>query len=113
MQGEHVESCHLERPHQPTVLCWHPTKPVLALGWENGDALLLTHPSGDQTALSSTHSVCITLLEWSSSGSRLVTGDQVRFVHEYRFPFLFCSGAATANIVPPSNLLNPLVSHQQ
>ncbi|XP_075890571.1 intraflagellar transport protein 140 homolog [Nelusetta ayraudi] len=75
-QGEHVESCHIERPHQPTVLCWHPTKPVLVLGWENGDALLLTHPSGDQTALSSTHSVCITLLEWSSSGSRLVTGDQ-------------------------------------
>lgn len=88
MQGEHVEGCHLERPHQPTVLCWHPTKPVLALGWENGDALLLTHPSGDQTALSSTHSVCITLLEWSSSGSRLVTGDQVSFVHEYHFSFL-------------------------
>lgn len=88
MQGEHVESCHIERPHQPTVLCWHPTKPVLVLGWENGDALLLTHPSGDQTALSSTHSVCITLLEWSSSGSRLVTGDQVSVEPEYRFSFL-------------------------
>lgn len=88
MQGEHVESCHLERPHQPTVLCWHPTKPVLALGWENGDALLLTHPSGDQTALSSTHCVCITLLEWSSSGSRLVTGDQVSCAPDNHFSFL-------------------------
>lgn len=88
MQGEHVESCHIERPHQPTVLCWHPTKPVLALGWENGDALLLTHPSGDQTALSSAHSVCITLLEWSSSGSRLVTGDQVSVEPECCFSFL-------------------------
>lgn len=77
MQGEHVESCHLERPHQPTVLRWHPTKPVLALGWENGEVVLLTHPSGDQTVLPSTHTACITLLEWSSSGSRLVTGDQV------------------------------------
>ncbi|XP_041671340.1 intraflagellar transport protein 140 homolog [Cheilinus undulatus] len=75
-QGEYVESCHLEHPQQPTVLCWHPTKPVLALGWENGEVVLLTHPSGDQTVLPSTHTVCITLLEWSSSGSRLVTGDQ-------------------------------------
>lgn len=83
VQGEHVESCHLERPHQPAVLRWHPTKPVLALGWENGDVLLLTHPSGDQTPLSSTHSVCISLLEWSSSGSRLVTGDQVGAAHWY------------------------------
>ncbi|KAM6964373.1 intraflagellar transport protein 140 homolog isoform 2-T2 [Tautogolabrus adspersus] len=74
-QGEYVESCHLERPYLPTVLRWHPTKPVLALGWENGEVVLLTHPSGDQTVLPSTHTDCITLLEWSSSGSRLVTGD--------------------------------------
>ncbi|XP_028263814.1 intraflagellar transport protein 140 homolog [Parambassis ranga] len=75
-QGEYVESCHVQRPHQPEVLRWHPTKPVLALGWENGEVVLLTHPSGDQTVLPSIHTVCITLLEWSSSGSRLVTGDQ-------------------------------------
>lgn len=77
MQGESVDSCHLERPHLPTALRWHPVKPVLALGWEDGAVVLLTHPSGDQTVLPSTHSACITLLEWSSSGSRLVTGDQV------------------------------------
>ncbi|XP_044193260.1 intraflagellar transport protein 140 homolog [Thunnus albacares] len=75
-QGEYVESCHIERPYQPTVLRWHPTKPVLALGWENGEVLLLTHPSGDQTVLPNAHTASITLLEWSSSGSRLVTGDQ-------------------------------------
>ncbi|XP_067431653.1 intraflagellar transport protein 140 homolog [Thunnus thynnus] len=75
-QGEYVESCHVERPYQPTVLRWHPTKPVLALSWENGEVLLLTHPSGDQTVLPNAHTASITLLEWSSSGSRLVTGDQ-------------------------------------
>uniref|UniRef100_A0A667XJ74 Intraflagellar transport 140 n=1 Tax=Myripristis murdjan TaxID=586833 RepID=A0A667XJ74_9TELE len=76
-QGEFVESCHVNRPNQPTVLRWHPIKPVLALGWENGEVLLLTHPSGDQTVLPNTHNASITLLEWSSSGSRLVTGDQM------------------------------------
>uniref|UniRef100_A0A3B4XIP2 Intraflagellar transport 140 n=1 Tax=Seriola lalandi dorsalis TaxID=1841481 RepID=A0A3B4XIP2_SERLL len=75
-QGEYVESCHVERPYQPTVLRWHPTKPVLALGWEKGEVVLLTYPSGDQTVLPSTHTAYITLLEWSSSGSRLVSGDQ-------------------------------------
>uniref|UniRef100_A0A673Y6A4 Intraflagellar transport 140 n=2 Tax=Salmo trutta TaxID=8032 RepID=A0A673Y6A4_SALTR len=76
-QGEHVGSCHVDRPFQPTVLRWHPTKPLLALGWETGEVLLLTHPSGEQTPLPATHTACITLLEWSSSGSRLITGDQM------------------------------------
>lgn len=77
MQGEYVESCHVERPHQPTALRWHPTKPLLAIGWETGEVVLLTHPSGDQTVIPSTHTACMLLLDWSSSGSRLVTGDQV------------------------------------
>uniref|UniRef100_A0A673BZH3 IFT140 first beta-propeller domain-containing protein n=1 Tax=Sphaeramia orbicularis TaxID=375764 RepID=A0A673BZH3_9TELE len=76
-QGEYAERCHVERPHQIAVLRWHPIKPVLAVSWENGEVLLLMHPFGDQTVLPSTHTVCITLLEWSSSGSLLVTGDQV------------------------------------
>ncbi|TMS22663.1 Intraflagellar transport protein 140-like protein [Larimichthys crocea] len=75
-QGEYVESCHLERPHPPTLLRWHPLKPVLALGWENGEVVLLIHPVGHQTVLPIAHTACITLLEWSGSGSRLVTGDQ-------------------------------------
>ncbi|KAJ3608297.1 hypothetical protein NHX12_025346 [Muraenolepis orangiensis] len=77
-QGEFVESCHVERPDkQATALRWHPMKPVLALGWESGEALLLSHPSGEQSPLPSTHTAPITLLEWSCSGSRLVTGDQM------------------------------------
>ncbi|XP_068452167.1 intraflagellar transport protein 140 homolog, partial [Clinocottus analis] len=107
-QGEYVNSCHLEQPHLPTVLRWHPIKPVLALGWENGQVVLLTHPSGDQTVLPSIHVACITLLEWSSSGSRLVTGDQTGVLavwkvdargrlhgnhlvkHEYKKPLTCC-----------------------
>uniref|UniRef100_A0A3P9DT49 Intraflagellar transport 140 n=1 Tax=Maylandia zebra TaxID=106582 RepID=A0A3P9DT49_9CICH len=75
-QGEYVESCHVVRPHQPTGLRWHPTKPVLAVGWDNGEVVLLTHPPGDQTVLPGVHTTTIKLLEWSSFGSRLVTGDE-------------------------------------
>ncbi|XP_028845088.1 intraflagellar transport protein 140 homolog isoform X3 [Denticeps clupeoides] len=75
--GEHVDQCRVERGCSPAVLRWHPSKPVLCVGWENGDVLLLTHPSGEQTPLpQNSHTACITLLEWSHSGSRLVTGDQ-------------------------------------
>ncbi|XP_056152909.1 intraflagellar transport protein 140 homolog isoform X2 [Lampris incognitus] len=84
-QGEFVESCHVDRPYQPTVLRWHPSKPLLALGWEVGEVLLLTHPSGEQTVLPNTHTNYITLLEWSSSGSRLVTGDQMGVLAVWRF----------------------------
>lgn len=85
MQGEYVESCHVERPHQTTALRWHPTKPLLAIGWENGEVVLLTYPSGDQAVIPSTHTACMLLLEWSSSGSRLVTGDQVCFSDDFTF----------------------------
>ncbi|KAF5894331.1 intraflagellar transport protein, partial [Clarias magur] len=76
-QGERVESCHVERECAPALLRWHPTKPVLAVGWETGETLLLTHPHGEHTPLpGNTHTACVTLLEWSCSGARLVTGDQ-------------------------------------
>uniref|UniRef100_A0A3P8VSN0 Intraflagellar transport 140 n=1 Tax=Cynoglossus semilaevis TaxID=244447 RepID=A0A3P8VSN0_CYNSE len=113
-QGEFVESCHVGRPHQPTVLRWHPLKPVLAVGWENGEVMVLTHPSGDQTVLSSTHLAAITVIEWSSSGSRLVTGDQAGVLavwkvdprgrlqgnhlvkHEYHKPLTCCTFRPTS-----------------
>lgn len=76
-QGEHVELCHVERGFSPSLLQWHPTKPLLAVGWETGETILLSHPSGEHTPLpNNTHTACITVLEWSSNGSRLVTGDQ-------------------------------------
>lgn len=75
-QGDFVERCHVERPYQPTVMRWHPMKPVLAVGWENGEVILVTYPSGDQAVLPSTHLVSSSLLAWSGSGTRLVTGDQ-------------------------------------
>ncbi|KAF4087733.1 hypothetical protein AMELA_G00073850 [Ameiurus melas] len=76
-QGERVELCHVERVCAPALLRWHPSKPVLAVGWETGETLLLTHPLGEHTPLpNNTHTARISLLEWSCSGARLVTGDQ-------------------------------------
>uniref|UniRef100_A0A8C1Q5T2 Intraflagellar transport protein 140 homolog n=1 Tax=Cyprinus carpio TaxID=7962 RepID=A0A8C1Q5T2_CYPCA len=84
-QGEHVELCHVERGFSPSLLLWHPTKPLLAVGWETGETVLLSHPSGELTPLpNNTHTACITVLEWSSNGSRLVTGDQAGVMAVWR-----------------------------
>uniref|UniRef100_A0A672N0M4 Intraflagellar transport 140 n=1 Tax=Sinocyclocheilus grahami TaxID=75366 RepID=A0A672N0M4_SINGR len=84
-QGEHVELCHVERGFCPSLLQWHPTKPLLAVGWETGETMLLSHPSGELTPLpNNTHNACITVLEWSSNGSRLVTGDQAGVMAVWR-----------------------------
>uniref|UniRef100_A0A672MYR0 Intraflagellar transport 140 n=1 Tax=Sinocyclocheilus grahami TaxID=75366 RepID=A0A672MYR0_SINGR len=83
--GEHVELCHVERGFCPSLLQWHPTKPLLAVGWETGETMLLSHPSGELTPLpNNTHNACITVLEWSSNGSRLVTGDQAGVMAVWR-----------------------------
>ncbi|XP_048847908.1 intraflagellar transport protein 140 homolog isoform X2 [Brienomyrus brachyistius] len=76
-QGECVPSGHVERAFPPTLLCWHPSKAVLAVGWETGEVLLHSHPSGEQSSLPATHTASITLLEWASAGSRLLTGDRM------------------------------------
>uniref|UniRef100_A0A673HQW8 Intraflagellar transport 140 homolog (Chlamydomonas) n=1 Tax=Sinocyclocheilus rhinocerous TaxID=307959 RepID=A0A673HQW8_9TELE len=84
-QGEHVELCHVERGFSPSLLQWHPTKALLAVGWETGETMLLSHPSGEHTPLpNNTHTACITVLEWSSNGNRLVTGDQAGVMAVWR-----------------------------
>uniref|UniRef100_A0A673G7I8 Intraflagellar transport protein 140 homolog n=1 Tax=Sinocyclocheilus rhinocerous TaxID=307959 RepID=A0A673G7I8_9TELE len=71
--------------HLPSLLQWHPTKLLLAVGWETGETMLLSHPSGELTPLpNNTHNACITVLEWSSNGGRLVTGDQAGVMAVWR-----------------------------
>ncbi|TRY92904.1 hypothetical protein DNTS_005716, partial [Danionella cerebrum] len=84
-QGQYADLCHIERGFSPALFRWHPTKPLLAVGWETGETLLLSHPSGEHTLLpGNTHTACITVLEWSSNGSRLVTGDQAGVMTVWR-----------------------------
>uniref|UniRef100_A0A8C9SZL0 Intraflagellar transport 140 n=1 Tax=Scleropages formosus TaxID=113540 RepID=A0A8C9SZL0_SCLFO len=75
-QGEHVASCHVQRSSPASVLRWHPSKAVLAVGWHAGEVLLLSHPSGEQGSLPAAHTSGIAVLEWNGAGSRLLTGDQ-------------------------------------
>ncbi|XP_064415198.1 intraflagellar transport protein 140 homolog [Latimeria chalumnae] len=76
-QGEHVPNAQIERSFQPTALSWHPSKRILATGWETGEVTIYSEQDGDHQTLPTIHTSEITVLKWSTNGSRLVSADKL------------------------------------
>ncbi|XP_010134604.1 PREDICTED: intraflagellar transport protein 140 homolog [Buceros rhinoceros silvestris] len=75
-QGEHMSDAHVERSFHVTSLSWHPSRPLLAAGWEAGEVLIINIEDKEQHAAPPNHTTKITVLTWSADGAHLVSGDK-------------------------------------
>ena len=67
----------LKRHAQPLVLEWHPTKKIVATGWDSGEALIWNEHDHELHEVTHLHKSEIRALRWTSNGTRLLSVDSV------------------------------------
>ncbi|CAM9937918.1 intraflagellar transport protein 140 homolog isoform X2 [Lampetra fluviatilis] len=66
----------ISRAFLPTALAWHPSRPLLAVGWETGEVFVYHELDKETQKAQALHSADIALLQWSSNGTRLISADR-------------------------------------
>ena len=89
---------HAHPTAQVTCISWHPSKKMLAIGWENGELFLYSDHNNTCVEVPTIHNASVILLEWSQAGSRLISGDS--------------AGSVVGWTIDRSNQLNTIFHHE-
>lgn len=80
-----VQDCKgLTRMCAPAVMQWHPTKKILAIGWETGEIQIWNEHDHELYEIVHLHKSDIKSVNWTSNGTRILTGDSVRCFQVYQ-----------------------------
>ncbi|XP_074648558.1 intraflagellar transport protein 140 homolog [Tubulanus polymorphus] len=74
-EGEHLPNATIERQCPPTCLTWHPTKKILAVGWDSGEITIWNDQEREPHLVQNLHRTMVRALVWSSNGTRLLSCD--------------------------------------
>ena len=73
-----MQDGELRKSRPASVLAWHPTRKILAVGWETGELTVLNEQEQEKFETPvCPHKSEITILHWTSNGTRLLSGDAV------------------------------------
>lgn len=67
----------IQRSNHVKSLDWHPTRKILAIGWENGEVVIWNENDHELHETSTNHKTAVNIVAWNPSGSRLATADVV------------------------------------
>lgn len=83
LQGHSVDDFALNKASAVSAFDWHPSKKALACGWESGGVAVYDLLHRELTSVSSLHKHPVSIILWTCSGTRLVTGDRVICLSDY------------------------------
>ena len=77
-----VDGSSIEKDNTtPVLMVWHPSKKLLAIGWNNGEICIWNESDKDVHEAPIFHKSTLTNMHWNGTGSRLITSDQVLFLN--------------------------------
>ncbi|XP_022095457.1 intraflagellar transport protein 140 homolog isoform X2 [Acanthaster planci] len=79
-EGEPIENSNVQRSCSPSALSWNPSKPSVAVGWENGEVHVWSEQHRELYEAPKVHKGEVCLIAWNDAGSRALTADRMGLV---------------------------------
>eukprot|EP00920_Eleutheroschizon_duboscqi_P000583 GHVT01001656.1.p1 GENE.GHVT01001656.1~~GHVT01001656.1.p1 ORF type:complete len:100 (-),score=0.16 GHVT01001656.1:165-464(-) len=68
---------NLKKQCEPSATAWHPTKRIIAVGWQTGEIQVWNDQEKELYLVPDRHKAEITILHWTSNGTRILSGNSV------------------------------------